>query len=376
MSANTEQLIAALETDITTLSTANSALEILQLITNIRRIHSANNVYPSTDDLPTANAYFKGMTAYALANSSLVICNGDSWNSIFSNTAPSGAGGALPWTFPGSNYGYAQSGNARDRFSFASDGNATNVGTIIGYSGMASQSSADNGYSTGGGNNTIQKFPFASDTDASADTGANLQNSQKFASGQSSTDYGYSSGAYPGNTTLNKFSFASDTDATSGGNLYASINGHYNAGHSSSEYGYTSGGPSYTSSVRKFPFASDTGESNVLALTYGLYRLVGQSSADNGYASGGQSPGSNNWRDYIQKFPFASDTNATDVGNLTVARRETMSGQSSTDYGYTSGGGNPSNTNVIDKFPYASDGNATDVGDLSSTSNGNAGHQY
>ena len=375
MPINVSNLIELLNAKLASANSSTTRVEKSHLTKTADYVNDARNAlhYPSVGDLPSANVSNAGMFAMTTNSNSNTYywSTGESWLEITPEAA-----GALPWSFPGSNYGYAQSGSVRDRFSFASDGNATNVGTIIGYSGMASQSSADNGYSTGGGNDTIQKFPFASDTDASADTGANLQSSQKFASGQSSTDYGYSSGAYPGNTTLNKFTFASDTDATSGGDLYASINGHYNAGHSSSEYGYTSGGPSYTSSVRKFPFASDTGESNVLALTYGLYRLVGQSSADNGYASGGQSPGSNNWRDYIQKFPFASDTNATDVGNLTVARRETMSGQSSTDYGYTSGGGNPSNTNVIDKFPYASDGNATDVGDLSSTSNGNAGHQY
>jgi hypothetical protein len=42
----------------------------------------------------------------------------------------------------------------------------------------------------------------------------------------------------------------------------------------------------------------------------------------------------------IDKFPFATDTNATDVGDLTTARRS-VAGQSSTTFGYTSGGGFP-----------------------------------
>ena len=65
----------------------------------------------------------------------------------------------------------------------------------------------------------------------------------------------------------------------------------------------------------------------------------------------------------IDKFPFASDGNATDVGDL-VGPRNNMAGQSSADNGYASGGRDGSNTDMIQKFPFASDNNAADVGDL------------
>ena len=76
-----------------------------------------------------------------------------------------------------------------------------------------------------------------------------------------------------------------------------------------------------------------------------------------GYTSGGLNPSSLN---VIDKFPFSSNNNATVVGDLTQAGRGS-GGQSSQTHGYVSGNGA---SNVIDKFPFSSDGDATDVGDL------------
>jgi len=79
--------------------------------------------------------------------------------------------------------------------------------------------------------------------------------------------------------------------------------------------------------------------------------------------------------DVIDKFTFASDANATDVGNLTVAREE-VAGQSSSTYGYSSGGiAGFIGSNVIDKFTFASDANATDVGNLTVARERAAGQQ-
>ena len=50
----------------------------------------------------------------------------------------------------------------------------------------------------------------------------------------------------------------------------------------------------------------------------------------------------------------------TDVGDLTV-NHSNCCAQSSTTYGYTSGG---DSNNVIERHSFASDGNAADVGDL------------
>lgn len=97
------------------------------------------------------------------------------------NLAPGGSSPTPdPYVFQGSNYGYASSGgnsnysviyNTIDKFPFTSDTNATDVGDLtVDRSGAAGQSSSTGGYTSGGFTpiivNTIDKFPFASDGNA------------------------------------------------------------------------------------------------------------------------------------------------------------------------------------------------------------------
>ena len=138
--------------------------------------------------------------------------------------------------------------------------------------------------------------------------------------------------------------------------------------------GYISGGatPTLQNAILKFSFTSDGNTSDVGDLTVTRTLVTGQSSSDNGYTSGGSAPPlTPPDQNVIDKFPFPSDANATDVGDLTVARSN-LAGHSSADNGYTSGG-TPGAKNEIDKFPFSSDGNATDVGDLTASRRGQAG---
>jgi len=137
--------------------------------------------------------------------------------------------------------------------------------------------------------------------------------------------------------------------------------------------GYTSGGntpPNLTNIVDSFPFATIANATDVGDLTVARsLRPAGQSSSSFGYTSGGAT--SNPFSGYassnvIDRYSFGTANNATDVGDLTVARHG-VAGQSSSTHGYSSGGQTlptPTNTNVIDRFPFAATGNASDVGDL------------
>jgi hypothetical protein len=79
------------------------------------------------------------------------------------------------------------------------------------------------GYTSGGyapGNvTTIDKFPFA--TDANATDVGDLTQARRLVVGQSSTVSGYTSGGYapPFVTTIDKFPFATDANATDVGDL-------------------------------------------------------------------------------------------------------------------------------------------------------------
>jgi hypothetical protein len=298
-------------------------------------------------------------------------------------------------SFQGSTSGYATGGTGPpfstviDKFPFASDANATDVGDLTQTRTNASgQSSADNGYTSGGSPtiNTIDKFPFSADANAT-DVG-DLTQGRASSSGQSSSGNGYTSGGsntgFPivGTNTIDKFPFSADVNATDVGDLLGiKIDA---SGQSSTENGYISGGQDqtpegsgYSNVIQKFPFSADANSTDVGDLTVTKIQSSGQSSSTHGYTSGG--PNSN----IIEKFSFSTDANATDVGDLTQARYRSA-GQSSTENGYASGGYNSGNPappppiqtfDTIDKFSFTSDGNATDVGNLTQARYGAAGQQ-
>jgi hypothetical protein len=283
--------------------------------------------------------------------------------------------------------------NVIDKFPFASDANATDVGdlTVARRDIGGGQSSTVSGYTSGGAisaptdSNVIDKFPFASNANAT-DVG-DLSVIRSATAGQSSGVSGYTSGGNinPNNpfptgfsNVIDKFPFASNANATDVGDL--NLVRKFAAGQSSDVSGYTSGGsrippappliPTATNIIDKFPFATDLNATFVGNLSVARMLLTGQSSNVSGYSSGGYIP-TPTTSNVIDKFPFATDANATDVGDLTTVRSR-VAGQSSTVSGYTSGG---SSSNVIDKFPFASNANATDVGDLSIIRSGGAGQQ-
>ena len=271
--------------------------------------------------------------------------------------------------------------NTIDKFPFASNSNATDVGDLTqGRYGLAGQSSTVSGYSSAGGFpalNTIDKFPFA--TNANATNVGTLTQARYAVTGQSSSVSGYTSVGSPITTRNDKFPFATNANATNVGTLTQAR--FYSAGQSSTVSGYVSGGtgPPYVNIIDKFPFASNFNATDVGDLTVARYGVGGQSSTVSGYSSGGVSPAfAPAELNVIDKFPFASDANATDVGDLSRLTYY-VTGQSSTVSGYTSGGlftpAFPTNSNIIDKFPFASNANATDVGDLTVTRAQPAGQQ-
>jgi hypothetical protein len=278
--------------------------------------------------------------------------------------------GDVPYVFQGTTHGYTAGGNTGgpfhdtiDKFTFASDADATDVGNLtIARQGNSGQLSGTHGYTSGGyggpgyaPSNIIDKYAFV--TDGNATDVGNLTQIKYYTAGQSSEFYGYVSGGYVSyHNVIDKITFASDGNASDIGNLTVARYG--SAGHSSGTHGYTGGGTISGGSsdvIDKFTVASDADATDVGNLTVGRHTIAGQSSSTHGYSSGGVSS------NVIDKFTFASDADATDVGNLTVARTGTA-GQSSTTHGYATGG-NPS-LDVIEKFTFASDADATDVGNL------------
>jgi hypothetical protein len=284
--------------------------------------------------------------------------------------------------------GYASGGfgptasNVIDKFPFANESSSSDVGDLPATVQSGTGASSEiNGYVSSGNtppgiSNTIYKFPFATDTNAT-DVG-DLTQSRASGAGQSSITHGYNSGGNipsappaPVNT-IDKFPFSSDSNASDIGDLTQRRDSP--TGQSSSTNGYSSGGyqsatppPSYVNTIDKFSFAVNNNASDVgdLSITTGFLK-GGQSSQVAGYVCGGSTAPVPTFITTIQKFPFASDTNASSVADLATAEGRGAAGQNSITSGYHSGGRTPTETyaNDIQKFTFATDSNATEVGSL------------
>jgi hypothetical protein len=162
------------------------------------------------------------------------------------------------------------------KFVTSSESNTSTIGNPVSTTnpaflgGITGHSSETHGYMAGGyqapatGSNVIQKFPFAVDESAS-DVG-DLTYSSWWGSGSSSTTHGYHAGGYKNppsspypistRNDIQKFSFASDGNATDVGDLSAD-GGHRSMGGSSPSNGYQIGNADNSNIIEKYSFSSD-----------------------------------------------------------------------------------------------------------------------
>ena len=390
MAFNLNNLLSTLDSSIGLLDSSSDLLSILQAInvTNPTMGHgkSQKKTYATRASLPAASVSLRGSLAVVQVignwaasgnvDNGLYVCTGNDW-ALVQGLDSAGT----PPPFQGSNYGFSAGGgnNIIDKFSFTSDGNATDVGDLTSTTYLAAgQSSSTHGYATESAL-SINKFSFTSNANAT-DVGNLSYTASSPGGGQSSTTHGYVAGGWAMDNYINKFPFASDGDATDVGDLV--VGRARLAGQSDpvNAFGYVTGGANSPSAskdeIDKFSFTSDGNATDVGDLTIARMYMSGQSSTTHGYTSGGAVPGgyASDYRDRIDKFSFTSGGSATDVGNLLAAKFAGSAGQSSTVSGYTSGG-DPA-TYQIEKFPFASDGNSTAVGDLTANRNYPSGTQY
>ncbi len=288
-----------------------------------------------------------------------------------------------------------------DRFPFASDTSATDVGNLLftSRSGGGAQSTT-HGYYIGGDAYTafvvtaaIQKFPLTAPT-VTASTVNNLMIPRFRVGGVSSGVASYALAGHgtafsPGvsHTAVEKFPFAADTYISYVGEMSSNLAGGFGTV-SSAEAGYATGGVVATpyspvspappagvdgvNTIQKFKFATDGNLNDIGDLTQARGLTTSASSPVAGYTMGGSQTPAVRYNT-IDKFPYVNESRATDVGDLTSASVAAGAGAASTASGYHMGGisatapGAPPTTTIatIDKFSFASDGNATNIGSLS-----------
>lgn len=391
MSINLQKISDAINAKISSFGSSSPTSELVKIIESINNVNAhggvitapSKNALPLADSSNTGTIAFVRSTGYTDSAGTFYFGTGTDWSMLTTASdnadsagAASAGGGGVTQTLRGTQYGYLVGGypNGTDfgiqQYSFTSDGNATKVGSQAGRkTAGAGFSSTTHGYAAAGDNNgvpsanryVVEKFSFATLTDAATTTDLNTAQWEMASTHTATVGYTMAGGtpASPSGNIMQKYDMTSDTPASLTGTMVESLA--WSTGHGSETHGYTSGGQPASTQIAKFPFAADVNATDVGDLTTGHKAGSGHSSETHGYNAG--HPNSN----AIDKFPFAADGNGTDVGDLTQGRYfGTSAGAQSTTHAYCAGGGWPAK-NTIDKFSFASDGNATDVGDVTST---------
>ena len=198
-----------------------------------------------------------------------------------------------------------------NKFSFTSAGTATTPGSLTTV-GAASNgcNSKTHGYRTGGNSSagaTIDRWPFATDTNAT-DVGDLLTTMSNHSSSTEGDTYGYVANA----GVISKFSFASSANAVA--TTQTMSNRSSLGGNSSATHGYTTGGwngSATVNEIHKYAFSSSVNASDIANLVAARTAATSSTSVTHGYtASGGTADLQ------IEKYTFASDSDSTNVGNL------------------------------------------------------------
>jgi hypothetical protein len=174
----------------------------------------------------------------------------------------------------------------------------------------------------------IDKYAFATDSDAT-NVGDLTEPQVYYTGGSNSLTHGYRAGGYVntpngGSEVIDKWSFATDGDATDVGNLLG-VYMHVGAGFSSPTHGYTygqyqPGAPQALTNIEKYSFATDGNSTDVGDMTVGRYLAGGVSATDHGYIQGGVNS-TGQAVNIIERVAHATDTNAVDWADLTVGKK-------------------------------------------------------
>ena len=321
----------------------------------------------------------------------------------------------------GSSYGYSLGGNPYpaspsytdkiERYSFASNGNGSDVGDLAIPGETRNVSNTTHAYSISfynppipsTNNSDVVKTAFsnhASSIIPALNSGSLYPPSnsyfQKHSAIQSTTDAFVDSGRQTPPATyfadIHKFPFSSENAwADTGANL---ANARWYANNTASTtHGYSHAGkwnpasspnsPLYSTDIQKYPFSISSGTSSTVGTngmsSWGM-SSGGASSSTHGYIIGGwESDGASSDTTVMHKYSFSSDGNSAFVGSITEpGGAYGMGNSNSPTHGYSHGGGyvgSPSfgSRNTIENFPFSSDSNASDVGDLTQINRGMQG---
>lgn len=298
-----------------------------------------------------------------------------------------GGGSSVGQNLQGTTSGYAVGGytstqvNTIDKYSYASNQNATDVGDMVVAHSVTEMTSSPThtylhaGYAAPGNMATLEKFPLTSDGNSALVPGVTTPTERG-----SSTHNGPGFGYQIYNSKIHKINHTSDTFSADAGSIpspvetspVSKVQSYTNTTHAySGNYS-----PAPTDPFVKTAFASDTASASSAQAdqTYGDQAVAACFNSDvAGYAAGGNTTAASNAITAITKFVFASEAEMTSVGTMSFAPagQRDYGGTASTTHGYAAGGRSytapnsvATTENTIHNTPFASDAPSSDVGDL------------
>ena len=391
MTIDLTQLITNLQADIDAVDSDTSMDQILKYMHRARSLTEINSVYDSVGVMPTDSAY-DGMLAFSKSDNTMYkfVDSSIDGGTIFAwHQADSAfsSGGSVGQNLQGTTSGYAVGGytstnvNTIDKYSYASNQNATDVGDMVVAHSVTEMTSSPThtylhaGYAPPGNMATLEKFSLTSDGNSALVPGVTTPTERG-----SSTHNGPGFGYQIYNSKIHKINHTSDTFSADAGSIpspvetspVTKVQSYTNTTHAySGNYS-----PAPTDPFVKTAFASDTASASSAQAdqTYGDQAVAACFNSDvAGYAAGGNTTTPTNAITAITKFVFASEAEMTSVGTMSFAPagQRDYGGTASTTHGYAAGGRSytgpntgQTTQNTIHNTPFASDAPSSDVGDL------------
>jgi len=391
MTIDLTQLITNLQADIDAVDSDTSMDQILKYVHRARSLTEINSVYDSVGVMPTDSAY-DGMLAFSKSDNTMYkfVDSSIDGGTIFAwHQADSAfsSGGSVGQNLQGTTSGYAVGGytstnvNTIDKYSYASNQNATDVGDMVVAHSVTEMTSSPThtylhaGYAPPGNMATLEKFSLTSDGNSALVPGVTTPTERG-----SSTHNGPGFGYQIYNSKIHKINHTSDTFSADAGSIpspvetspVTKVQSYTNTTHAySGNYS-----PAPTDPFVKTAFASDTASASSAQAdqTYGDQAVAACFNSDvAGYAAGGNTTTPTNAITAITKFVFASEAEMTSVGTMSFAPagQRDYGGTASTTHGYAAGGRSytapnsvATTENTIHNTPFASDAPSSDVGDL------------
>ena len=367
---------------------SNTGTQVL-LSTLLRAIDAGDIRQGYTDSaaFPTNDSDFIGFIGYDEFDSSLRYIGRDlDIHKIDSATASAGAA-AAGQNLQGTTSGYTVGGytsarvNTIDKYSYASNQNATDVGDMVAAASLTEMTSSPThtyihvGNGPSGNFTTLEKFPLTSDGNSALVPGVTTP-SERGSSTHNGPGFGYQ--IY--NSKIHKINHTSDTFSADAGSIPSPVETSpvtkYQS-YTNTTHAYSGNySPAPTDPFVKTAFASDTASASSAQAdqTYGDQANAACFNSDvAGYAAGGNTTTPSNAITAITKFVFASEAEMTSVGTMSFAPagQRDYGGNASTTHGYAAGGRSytapnsvATTQNAIHNTPFASDAPSSDVGDL------------